>query len=222
MVEGAERLEAREKEKDLIISELKRKLEHTGRHCKEDSLDEINRLRQDIMIKETQIAEHREQLEDGRLCKNDIDELEGQLTKMRQDVKQKDACIKELEAELDYVTEGLHEARARYEDDLKHLEQQVTEIEREIRERDVRIASLEGHLEAQADATQRERNIHAEEIKDLEDKIHSLGDMLREKEVMLSSMQVHYQQQMVTEEEYEYDLAAVKKVSAHDDDDMRM
>ena len=213
MVEGAERLEAREKEKDRIISDLRRKLEHTGRRNNEDCSDDIHRLKQDITIKETQIAEYREQLEDEKLYRNDIAELEEQLTRMRENIKKKEARIKALEADLDYTTERLNQARGQYEDDLKHLEKQFTEIEQEIRERDVRIASLEGHLEAQADATQRERSIHAEDIKDLEDKVNGLGNMLREKQTILSSMQIQYQQQMVTEEDYEHDLAAIKKVN---------
>lgn len=210
LLDTISKLRREKDELNLIVEELRQELEGNNHQNEMDGID--RRLKQDIMIIENQMTEHRVQLENERLCKNDIDELEEQLTRMEQDVKQKEARIKELEDELVCVTERLNEAREHYEDDLRDLEQQVIEIEQEIRKRDVQIASLEGHLEAQADATQRERNIHAEEIKDLEDKIHNLGDMLREKDTMLSNMHIQYQQQMVTEEDYEHDLAAVKKV----------
>ncbi|KAI9270383.1 hypothetical protein BDA99DRAFT_557216 [Phascolomyces articulosus] len=211
---GAEKLEAHDKEKDKIIKELERRLHE--RSSEEGDYDEdFERLEEELRLKDEQIAKYEQRLEEVETHETDLTDLEERFMQVEQTMQYKDDQIKELEEELELMLQKTQEANQRYEEDLQILERQFQEVEQAMRERDVRIASLEGHLEAQTDAIQREKGLHHEEIKELEDKLREMANLLREKNMLMASLESQIEHRAAGAQDaaqaYEHDLADMKE-----------
>ncbi|KAI9495428.1 hypothetical protein BDB00DRAFT_814644 [Zychaea mexicana] len=229
----AEKLEARDKEKDKLIKELERRIHeqstannnNNNNYNDNDDNDndenydvdeDIERLEEELRLKDEQIAKYEQQLEEvDAHNETDLNALEDRFMQVEQTMQHKDDQIKELEEELESMLQKTQEAKNRYEEDLQMLERQFQELEQAMRERDVRIASLEGHLEAQTDAVQREKGLHKEEIKELEDKLRAMANLLREKDMLMANMETQMEHRAAgardAAQAYESDLQDIKE-----------
>lgn len=115
----------------------------------------------------------------------DIEVLEEHISKLQQEIEEKNKTSKDLMIELKESLEKTDQVQKECEDKLN---KQFNELAIAIREREVRIATLEGEHEAIIDTMQREKELLQDEIEELSQKLELVLQEMEEKETCIQEL----------------------------------